>query len=130
MASLEELKLPNNKIKSIKSLKLMKLSVLNLERNQLETIDDLADFQTPEISEIKLTKNNITNICPLKSSSLSELDLSFNNIKDITAFITTSDLPKLLTLRFNSNAIEGELPALNFPSLKSIDVAKNSISRV
>ena len=33
LANLEELRLPNNKIKTIKTLELNKLVVLNLERN-------------------------------------------------------------------------------------------------
>ena len=80
----------NNKIVNIKSLELEKLSLLDLSINHLESIDDLQAFITPEISEIKLSRNNIKSLCALKSGSLTEIDLSTNKITNVDKFFKES----------------------------------------
>ena len=78
--------------------------------------------------DIKLSRNNIKSLCKLQSNSLNYLDFSHNKISGGLDSFFGSQLPKLLTIRLSNNSLEGSLPKMpNFPSLKTLDLSKNTL---
>jgi Leucine-rich repeat (LRR) protein len=157
---LEDLRLPNNSLKKIPSLKqLPNLVTIGLSHNQISDVPDLAFDGATSLRQIRLSNNKICSLATysfveLKQSlevldlsgncfstvpsanirnlqKLSHLDFSENKIAELAQF-TFMNLPLLKELRLNSNRL-GALPPLafmNIPTLTHLYVKDNKIKKL
>uniref|UniRef100_A0A914YVS3 Uncharacterized protein n=1 Tax=Panagrolaimus superbus TaxID=310955 RepID=A0A914YVS3_9BILA len=157
---LEELRLPNNSLKKIPSLKqLPNLVTIGLSHNRISEVPDLAFDGALHLRQIRLSNNKICSLATyafveLKQSlevldlsgncfssvpasnirslqKLSHLDFSENKISELAQF-TFMNLPLLKELRLNSNRL-GALPPLaflNIPTLTHLYVKDNKIKKL
>lgn len=109
----------NNRAIDDKALKMLSkvifknLEYLNLSNNKISNIEELENFQTPQLKIINLSKNEIRNINPLKKFSqnvpkLEEINLDDNKIRNIDV-LKENIFPKLQRISLQNNDINFDL---------------------
>lgn len=87
----------------------------------------------PKLVFLDLSTNHICNsLPPIKFESLKTLDLVQNSINSIDTFASTSELPKLDTLKISCNKLSllPEFSHESFPRLKDLEAKKNNIINI
>lgn len=132
LVNLQTLLLFGNKIQkfNVNITSLSKLKVLDLSRNQLESIPDLSNMK--ELTSINFSNNLIEDMPTIGDMpNLITFDASNNKLKSFMN-VENANLPHLTDVKLNGNAIV-ELPAhvaRSMPSLKNFDLGDNQLKTI
>lgn len=125
ITSLKELNLKNNKkITTIAEMaKLNNLTILNLEDNQIQSLNGVQDLGN--IEQLQLSNNNIKSINELERCiNIKHLNLSNNNISDMTNIL---NMKKLEELDLSGNEIENIINLNKLEKLEKFDISRQTI---
>lgn len=127
LKNLQFLNLSGNKITKFTQVALPALRRLNLNENEISTIEGWNGHDTLEYLELR--KNKLKKLAGLKNmKSLVELYLSENQISD---FRGLADLPNLRKLYLRNNKIKKLLkPFPHLPSLYHLNLRENQIEKI
>ncbi|KAI8906863.1 P-loop containing nucleoside triphosphate hydrolase protein [Gorgonomyces haynaldii] len=124
--NLQTLELSRNQITSVDDLAIHQfLSKLCLDRNLLKSIDGLANCRN--LTHLSVAKNGLTKIDALKGLPLKTLDLRWNRISSLEGIETLDKLEELLLLHNNVQTLEF---CAGHPTLQVLDLEANQVNEV